>query len=88
MTLYKKKSNKTKGTYDTFKLFVLHNKVFKEVPNLFNKDLNGLIDDYGTDTTNWIGKPSKITCKQEGDFFRYRIESYKEFDVEEELKEK
>jgi len=81
-----KKSNRTKGTYDTFKLFVLHDKVFKEVPNLFQKDLNLLIDGYGTNTANWIGQPCRITCKQDGDYFRYTIETYKEFE-EETLKE-
>lgn len=83
-----KKSLRTKGTFDTFKLFVLHDKVFKEVPNLFQKDLNNLIDSYGTETETWIGKPARITCKQEGDFFRYNIESYKEFDIEEPLRAK
>jgi len=83
-----KKSNKTKGTYDTFKLYVLHDKIFKEVPNLFQKDLNLLIDSYGTETSAWIGKPASIRCKQEGEYFRYKIDSYKEFDIEEEIKEK
>lgn len=80
-----KQSKKTKGTYDVYKLFVNHDKVLKEIPNLFNKDLNHLIDNYGSRSQDWIGLPIKVTCKQDGDFFRYQIETTKEFE-EEELK--
>lgn len=85
LDVVQKKSNKTKGTYDVFKLFVVHEGSLKEIPNLFNKDLNNLIDTYGSHTPDWIGLPIKVTCNQEGDYFRYKIEATKEFE-EEELK--
>lgn len=72
--------------YDTYNLYVKVEDRLMVLSNLFGRQLNALIQQYGENSRDWIGLPVEITGMKNGEYWNAVITPCKEF-LEEELKE-